>query len=325
VGASPDSVGAQANIVTITFQTGAEGKGLAAGDVDPMFTWNHSGDFSQPRYEARVFNRQGRSLWHDYEKRRTCVMAEGACWKNVYGPDVPPTMPPYDGVEYLYFSFTLPPNATDVELDVPSLGADDRVVLLVNGTEIGGFSSRVTVPTAGVMQAGDGTVTAHTFKPSTQYGTIDAPGLFMLGDVNVLTFWVNNTSSRNLMAPARPHMGDSDPSVLSARGIITYEMPSSTATPSPTTEPTATATAMSPPPEPTPASCVCEFVGSRVPPAVINDAVANPHRYYGWQMRLDPGKPPGPSNPRRVCLSMLNPNTIFHPLWNPPIWRVGCP
>jgi hypothetical protein len=58
---------------------------------------------------------------------------------------------------------------------------------------------------------------------------------------------------------------------------------------------------------------------------VIHDALANPERYYGWQMPLDPGKPVSPANPRRECLSLTNVAMPYHPLWNPPIWRAGCP
>jgi hypothetical protein len=66
-------------------------------------------------------------------------------------------------------------------------------------------------------------------------------------------------------------------------------------------------------------------VQQRVPPVVIDDALANPARYYGWQYPLDPGKPPGPANPPRTCLTLQNVNVDYHPTWNRPIWRVGCP
>jgi fibro-slime domain-containing protein len=95
-------------------------------------------------------------------------------------------------------------------------------------------------------------------------------------------------------------------------------MPTSTATPTPTA--TATAT-----PVPTPSGCVCRIAWLRVPPAVINDALANPGRYYGWRYPLDPGKPPGPANPPRECLTLQNVGLDYHPVWNKPLWRVGCP
>jgi hypothetical protein len=58
---------------------------------------------------------------------------------------------------------------------------------------------------------------------------------------------------------------------------------------------------------------------------VISDALANPERYFGWLMLLDPGKPHSPANPYRECLSLMNIAMPYHPVWNKPQWRVGCP
>ena len=106
-----------------------------------------------------------------------------------------------------------------------------------------------------------------------------------------------------------------------------------TSTPSPTSSPTATDTPTAtptPPPTATPtpvpaSSCVCAVVRSRAPAAVIADALANPDRYYGWMYPLDPGKPPSPANPPRTCLSLHQIALDYHPLWNTPEWRSGCP
>ena len=92
------------------------------------------------------------------------------------------------------------------------------------------------------------------------------------------------------------------------RAVIPSPMP----TPSPS---------QTPPPS---SECVCDIVRDRVPAAVIADALANPNQYYGWGVLLDPGKPAGPGNPVRECLSLINLNIDYHPLWNRPIWRVGC-
>ena len=62
-----------------------------------------------------------------------------------------------------------------------------------------------------------------------------------------------------------------------------------------------------------------------VPPAVIADAVANPSRYYGWQLPLNPNTPVGPNNPRRTCLSLRSMSSRDHPLFNAVEWHVGCP
>ncbi len=102
--------------------------------------------------------------------------------------------------------------------------------------------------------------------------------------------------------------------------------PSPTPTLTPTPPPTSTATPRPAPTAAPPAAfCICDVVRQRVPAVVIQDAVANPERYFGWQYRLDPGKPPGPNNPPRECLTLQNVSLHYHPFWNKPLWRVGCP
>ena len=91
------------------------------------------------------------------------------------------------------------------------------------------------------------------------------------------------------------------------------------------------ATACLPPAEvatPTPpgaSACVCSWLRGRVPDAVIAHALANPEGYYGWRQPRNPGLPPGPANPLRECLSLENRGVAYHPVYNRPIWRVGCP
>jgi hypothetical protein len=79
-----------------------------------------------------------------------------------------------------------------------------------------------------------------------------------------------------------------------------------------------------PTPPPEPGDCVCDRVRRKAPAAVVDDAIANPSRYHGWGMLLDPGKPAGPLNPLRQCLNLHHPNLAFHPLWNSVEWKVGC-
>ncbi len=108
-------------------------------------------------------------------------------------------------------------------------------------------------------------------------------------------------------------------------GFALPELPTPTPTATPTITPTPGPTATpGPTPDPSMPTCVCEIVYKRVPAVIIMDALANPERYYGWRYRLDEGKPPGPNNPPRECLSLLNRSLQYHPLWNTPIWRVGC-
>ena len=107
--------------------------------------------------------------------------------------------------------------------------------------------------------------------------------------------------------------------------------PTPTAGPSatPTQRPTQMAT---PPPEGP--GCVCDVTLRKVPPAVRDDALANPERVTGWNQLLDPNKPgsppwpaPGhddPPNPRRTCLDVQNRAIGYHPLFNTVVYRAGC-
>lgn len=94
-----------------------------------------------------------------------------------------------------------------------------------------------------------------------------------------------------------------------------------TTTPTAAPPPSATATAAPTPPS----MCVCEDTRRKVPPAVIAAALAHPEQYYGWRYRLDPNKPAGPTNPERTCLTVRNVHQRYHPIFNTPVWRVGCP
>jgi hypothetical protein len=77
--------------------------------------------------------------------------------------------------------------------------------------------------------------------------------------------------------------------------------------------------------QPTLPGCVCDVVRRRVPAEVIEAILKDPGSTYGWMMLLDPGKPAGPNNPPRRCLTLQNLALDYNPRWNRPIWRVGCP
>jgi hypothetical protein len=83
---------------------------------------------------------------------------------------------------------------------------------------------------------------------------------------------------------------------------------------------------------PAPGPSATPFVGQvapqlpgRVPPAVLAAALANPSGVEGWQQPLDPGKPAGPYNPLRSCLTLRDIAKPWHDLFNPLIFRAGCP
>jgi hypothetical protein len=114
-------------------------------------------------------------------------------------------------------------------------------------------------------------------------------------------------------------------SPVTTETAIASDTPSATPTAMSSLTPTPTAT-VTPTSGPTPVvpSCVCPRLGRRVPQVVILAALANPQRYNGWLQPLDPGKPPGPTNPLRECLDVRNPGSPYHPLFNGVYWRVGC-
>jgi hypothetical protein len=116
------------------------------------------------------------------------------------------------------------------------------------------------------------------------------------------------------------------PGVPTETATTTTIPPSNTPEPPKSETPTRPITTPTSSPKPTAVpACVCGVVSDRVPPVVVADALANPQRYYGWQYPLNPGVPPGPGNPLRECLSLANIGLDYHPIWNKPMWRVGCP
>ena len=71
-------------------------------------------------------------------------------------------------------------------------------------------------------------------------------------------------------------------------------------------------------------ACVCPAARRRLPAAVLADALANPADYAGWRAPANPNRPPGPDNPPRACLDLVNPGTPFHRLFNGPVWKASC-
>jgi fibro-slime domain-containing protein len=149
-------------------------------------------------------------------------------------------------------------------------------------------------------------------------------------DLDTLGLTVGRTYDLDIFYAER-HTSEADFRIDTSIVLVPAATPTPTASASPTATRTATPTATAratatPTPAPTSlASCVCPIVYKRVPAVVIADAVANPQRYYGWRYPLDLGKPPSPANPPRECLTLLNVNIDYHPVWNKPVWRVGCP
>jgi hypothetical protein len=70
--------------------------------------------------------------------------------------------------------------------------------------------------------------------------------------------------------------------------------------------------------------CVCRSASTKAPAAAVEDALAHPTKYGGWMEPANPSLRPGPSNPPRKCLSLVDPGKPYHELWNSLVWRAGC-
>lgn len=70
---------------------------------------------------------------------------------------------------------------------------------------------------------------------------------------------------------------------------------------------------------------VCSQIARKVPMVVQQQALAAPWTIYGYNMRLNPNTQYHPLwNPLRTQLGLLNPNLEYHPC-NPVVWKAGCP
>ena len=201
---------ARAASFTINFNTGIAGKtGVVSGQPDPLFTWNYTGNYEDTRYQAYTCN------------SRTWIMPCTFSNSN-YGPDVPVGTPPFRGVAYLYYTFDLPENATNVQLDFNNLTADDRGVVSLNETFLGGFKFATTSEQGVMTDAGFNQIPT-AFNPNGTPLLVNDPSLFNFGGQNVLRFWVNNTNTFNPYATAIPLVGPGDRVHLTADGTLSYE------------------------------------------------------------------------------------------------------
>jgi len=184
------------------------GHGVAAGAAVPGFTWNYSGNYADPRSGAL----------HASFTDHICIGPGGACGSNnndgVAGDE-------YTGYEYYYFTFSLPSTAANVRLLFEDFDGDDRAVLGVNGTQIGGFKSTAAAggTTITTMKDASGNHTVLFQRPPVP--AITNQSLFHAGE-NHFSVWVNNTFS-GLSGNAIAHAGSFDPSVIRLRGAVTFD------------------------------------------------------------------------------------------------------
>lgn len=96
---------------------------------------------------------------------------------------------------------------------------------------------------------------------------------------------------------------------------------------------TATEVVLTPTPTPVPTVSpygpleprLCPTLNGRVPPAVIQNALANAADFGTFGQPAAPNRPPGPANPPRIYLGLSNINAPYSPVFNPVTFKAGCP
>jgi hypothetical protein len=205
----------QTNAASATFGT-IPGHGIAQGGLVSGFSWNYTGNYSDPRLP--VFH----SAPVTYIPNILCIGPSGVCGSN--NPDgVAGNGSEYAGFEYMYYTFNLPTGASNVRLIFDSFSADDRGALIINGTLIGGFHGSAAAGGTNVTMKGASGNQTVVFKP-TPIPLQNNQSLFHDGE-NYFAFWINNTNSTLIGASAIPHAALGDPSAIFLRGGILYDDP----------------------------------------------------------------------------------------------------
>lgn len=127
----------------------------------------------------------------------------------------------FNGFWYADVTFFLPATATNIQLMFSDLWADDRVVLQLNGTDIGNFFL-LTTPGTGVIALPPGPPdVAFTFTHQTS-GVVSSG--FLIGQDNVVRMIVNNTGWSNLAAPTCGFKSTTDNTAAGLIGTVTYSL-----------------------------------------------------------------------------------------------------
>lgn len=136
----------------------------------------------------------------------------------------------FDGFWTASFSFFLPLDATDLSASFSNLRADDRVVLLLNGDQIGdgGLGIPVSGPIVGKMELTDGSGDLpYTFEGTDAAGSCSGAtcsGAFIFGGVNTFEAIINNTGS-GVTGTTHTFLGTGDGATFSVQGEVTFATP----------------------------------------------------------------------------------------------------
>ncbi len=134
------------------------------------------------------------------------------------------TLANFNGFWYADYTFTLPSNATDPRLSFSSLLGDDRIVLQLNGTNIGDY----LLSTGGV--GGPGVMSFPPGPPDVPFTFTDQASAtitsgFLPGAVNDLRLIINNTGTASPSAATRTFQSSGDFTYAQLSGTITYSIP----------------------------------------------------------------------------------------------------
>jgi hypothetical protein len=131
----------------------------------------------------------------------------------------------FNGFWYADLSFVIPANATNISLNFTNLNGDDRVVLQLNGSNIGNYFLNAS-PGTGVMSFPPGPPD-KPFTFTNQTSGIVTSG-FLLGQNNDLRLIVNNTDSSALTAQTFTFQNSGDGTEAGLVGAVTYSIPEPT-------------------------------------------------------------------------------------------------
>ena len=126
----------------------------------------------------------------------------------------------FNGFWFADLTFTLPPNAEGTTLNFDTLYGNDRVVLQLNGTNIGN-ADHLGATGPGVMRFPGGLLdVAFTFTGTTS-GTISSG---FLPGTNTLRLVVNNTGQVPISAPTATFASSGDATDVFLNATVTYEI-----------------------------------------------------------------------------------------------------
>ena len=128
----------------------------------------------------------------------------------------------WDGVWKATLTFILPAGATNVALNTTAILPDDKLILALNGAD---FADHMVFDTTG-----PGTFFRNGASESVTYTnsqTVSLTSGFILGGVNTLVAYINNTDTADPNAPPSNFQFDAAATALTLGGAVTFDVPTS--------------------------------------------------------------------------------------------------